>query len=84
MYQNYETYVHTSNPTPGMFWFEKSHIFEFPEEDSNIQPRIAVEGTYKNQSSEKNCEGNSIKNTKIVNCIYSLVYYQIGKNRYSW
>ena len=63
MYQNYATYVHTSRPTAHMFWFKKLYIFEFPEEDSIIQPGTAVEGTYSNQSSEGNYQGNSVKNS---------------------
>ena len=41
--------------------FFKLYIFEFPEKDSIIQPRIAAEGTYINQSSERNYQGNSVK-----------------------
>ena len=42
---------------------KKSYIFEFPEEDSIIQHRTAIEGMYSNQFSEGNCQGNSDKNS---------------------
>ena len=51
------------DPQPVCSDLKKSYIFEFPEEDSIIRPGTAVEGTYSNQSSEGNYQGNSVKNS---------------------